>query len=161
MSARTQAEILARFLAADDFFGFAKEVLAESMTGDTLKQAGYELTDEQFSAAPAAPPAMLRDAAAKYLGFAVEKILGHRSSSADRSVTKLAEYAWLLGRDDVVEAMDSAEYPQYGAPKVRAFAEGMGWAFLELAGNSVEREELDRMSGGRYCCDECASGCGQ
>ncbi|WP_301547102.1 hypothetical protein [Micromonospora sp. C95] len=55
-----------------------------------------------------------------------------RSSPPDtRSVDKLGELAWLLGRDDIVAAMDHAGYPMYGAPKVKAFADGFGWPFLD------------------------------
>ncbi|MEU7176071.1 hypothetical protein ABZ949_31815 [Micromonospora tulbaghiae] len=64
-----------------------------------------------------------------YLRLAIGKILDHRSSSASRSVDKLSELAWLLGRDDVVAAMGHAGYPMYGAPAVKAFAGGFGWPF--------------------------------
>jgi hypothetical protein len=161
MSSRTQADILARFQAADDFLGFARDVLAESMDGETLRSVAPNLADEQLRAAPATPPEMLSSAASGYLDFAVGKILDHRGISASRSVAKLREYAWLLGRDDVVQAMDDAGYSQYGAPQVRAFAEGMGWAFLDLTDNASDREELERMSLGRFCEDDCVSGCGQ
>jgi hypothetical protein len=67
------------------------------------------------------------DAARDYYHFALGKIADERGISAERSVVKLREYAWLMGRDDVVDAMDAAPYPQYGAPKVAAFGEGFGF----------------------------------
>ena len=93
-------------------------------------------------------------AASRYLDFAIGKIRNHRGISASRSVDKLTEYAWLLGRDDVVTAMEAADYPQYGAPKVKAFAEGMGWEWPSTP-------DLARMSQGLPCEDTCADGCGQ
>lgn len=88
------------------------------------------------------------------LPFALGKILNHRGISASRSVDQLTEYAWLLGRDDVVQAMQDAAYPQYGAPKVKAFGEGLG---LEWPGT----EPMRRMADGLPCSDDCWQGCGR
>lgn len=90
------------------------------------------------------------------LDFAVVKILGHRGISANRSVDRLREYAWLMGRDDLMSAMDAAEFPQYGAPIVKAFADAMGWPFGD-PGDEV----LARMASGEPCTDGCEEGCGQ
>lgn len=157
MTSRTQDEILARYHAADDFFGFAAEVLAESMTADTIRQINPN-AELPADWAPRTAEA-LETEAREYLGFAVDKAVSHRGISAERSVIKLREFAWLLGRDDVVQAMDAADYPQYGAPKVQAFAAGMDWAppgvdFADLA-------EFERMSQGKFCTDDCENGCGQ
>jgi hypothetical protein len=158
MTTRTQDEIRARFDAADDFFGFAAEVLADSMTADTIRQINpnAQLPEDW---APKSRE-QLETAAREYLTFAIEKALNHRGISAERSVVKLREFAWLLGRDDVVEAMDAADYPQYGVPKVKAFADGMGWPFLSFA-EEYERAALFGMSNGDLCRDDCAEGCGQ
>jgi hypothetical protein len=159
--ARTQADILDRFRAAadDDMFGWRREVLTLPMTNESVRKAlpAAEIADGRT---PATLDQVTEDAQG-YLAFAVEKILGHRGISASRSVQKLTEFAWLLGRDDVVEAIGAAEYAQYGAPQIRAFAEGMGWPFLDVADVAAEREQLERMSLGRFCEDECLSGCGQ
>lgn len=160
---RTQEQILARFqeAAEDDLFGFRREVLALAMTADTIRQALPKVEDPEDAAVTLGLD-QLADEAREYLAFAIEKILNHRGISASRSVDKLTEYAWLLGRDDVVQAMAEAEYPQYGAPKVRAFATGMGWPFLEASDDSpAAREVLERMSIGRLCDDECMDGCGR
>lgn len=156
---RTQDEIRVRFDAADDFFGFAAEVLSESMTAETIRQINpaAELPEDWEPQSQV----QIEGAARRYVDFAVEKILGHRGISAERSVIKLREYAWLLGKDYVAHAMDEADHAQYGAPKVRAFAEGMGWPFLDLAESAEERSDLDRMSQGLPCHDECDAGCGQ
>ena len=152
---RTQDEILARFRAAvpDDYFGFRREVLVEGMDHATLRVAlGAEI------GADITAPEDIESNARDYFPFAVEKIVYHRSISATRSVDKLREYAWLLGRDDVVSAMDSAAYPQYGAPKVRAFADGMGWPWPELDPDDVAA--LARMAAGDFCEPTCGQGCG-
>lgn len=157
--ARTQEEIVDRFAEAidSDMFGWRREVLLLGMTPESIVRAmpTVELAD---AAEMEATRVSLDAEARKYLAFAVNKILDHRGISASRSVEKLTEFAWLLGRDDVVAAMDAADYAQYGAPQVRAFAEGMGWDWLP--DNPADREALELMSIGRPCHDECAEGCG-
>jgi hypothetical protein len=154
---RTQDEVLTRFREAeasgDDFFGFAREVLGEAMTLETLRAAlpsAKELPEWE-----PADEAELSAEARSYLHFAIEKMQNHRGISAARSVDKLREYAWLLGRDDVVTAMDKAEYENYGAPKVYAYAVGMGWA-----DDWPVDAELARMAAGLPCSTDCESGCG-
>jgi hypothetical protein len=139
---RSQAEIVDRFNAADDFFGFAIEVLSESMTADTIRSInpGAELPDD-------------------WAPQTAEQITAS-GISAERSVIKLREYAWLLGQDEVVAAMDAADYPQYGAPKTKAFADGMGWGFIAFV-EEADKAALVRMSNGLPCTDDCESGCGQ
>lgn len=150
---RTQAEILARLrdIADADFFGFRSEVLLFALdfdhAGEYLKA---EVGADDWNAAR---PADLEQAAKDYYGFALGKIRGHRGISAESSVEKLGEYAWLLGRDDIVTAMDAAEYPQYGAPKVKAFADGLGLVW-------PDEPEMARMAAGEPCVPGCAGGCG-
>lgn len=149
---RTQEQILARFDAAEDFFGWARETLAYGMERETLESRGFAAGEEWKPSAHAD----IERQAKEYLAFAIGKIEDHRGISAERSVYKLTEFAWLLGRDDVVAAMDAAEYPQYGAPKVKAFAAGMGWPY-----QGDEQAWLDRMADGKPCEPDCGSGCGQ
>lgn len=160
MSVRTQQEILDRFRAVAnlDTLGFCREVLADSMTLDTLRQAIPSI--DTTGRDDYVKPDQLEQRARDYLTFAIGKAVDHRGISASRSVDKLGEYAWLLGRDDVLQAMDAAEYAQYGAPKLKAFAEGMGWPW---PGELPEREarELARMAEGLPCRDECGEGCGR
>ncbi|MGC4857509.1 hypothetical protein ACLQ24_30140, partial [Micromonospora sp. DT4] len=94
--------------------------------------------------------------ARNYLDFAIGKILDHRGNSASRSVDKLSELAWLLGRDNIVAAMDHAGYPMYGAPQVKAFADGFGWPFLD----GDDGLALARMADGQQCDPQgCERGC--
>lgn len=124
---RTSAEIYARAQAADDPFGWAQEVLLNYCDYETVQPLLVDgiTADDWTREAP--DRAKVGEAAHSYYEFALGKIEDERGISAERSVIKLREYAWLMGRDDVVAAMDAAPYPQYGAPKVAAFAEGMGY----------------------------------
>lgn len=153
---RTQADIADRFREAaqpgEDLLGFRREVLAEAMTRATLIEVVPNVEESPDLASW--EPTGTEPAARAYLDFAIEKIEGHRGISASRSVDKLREYAWLLGRDDVVAAMDAAGYAQYGAPKVRAFAHGMGWPWPDTG-------PLQEMAEGRPCDAECIEGCGR
>jgi hypothetical protein len=152
MSARTQEEILARIEeAADDMFGFRREVLVSVLDFEHARSFLVpDATAEEWSGEQVTD---VEVAARSYFAFAVGKIRDHRGISASRSVDKLGEYAWLLGRDDVVAAMDAAEYPQYGAPKVKAFGAGLGMDWPNEPG-------LVRMAEGLACTEDCAEGCG-
>lgn len=160
MTTRTHDEIVARLreVRADgnDVFGFREEVLLEALAVDHAREfLAPHVTREQRQ-----PPTDLEAHARWYLEFAIEKILDHRSISASRSVVKLAEFAWLLGRDDVVSAMDRAGYPMYGAPKVKAFADGLGWQFHDADDDADDRRALRRMAQGEQCDpDGCTTGC--
>ncbi|GAA4626719.1 hypothetical protein GCM10023196_036100 [Actinoallomurus vinaceus] len=153
---RTQEEILARLDAVreDDMFGFRREVLLPALEFEHARSfLKPETTAEDWSGVQVCAGDW-ESAARSYYEFALGKIRDHRGISASRSVEKLTEYAWLLGRDDVIAAMDAAEYPQYGAPKVAAFAAAMGLDW-------PDGEALERMANGLPCTDDCHEGCGQ
>jgi hypothetical protein len=84
------------------------------------------VTDEEWDDVRS-DPADIENAARAYYLFALGKIDNERGISAERSVIKLREYAWLAGRDDVVAAMDAADYTPYGAPKVALFGQAFGF----------------------------------
>jgi hypothetical protein len=152
--ARTAQEITDRIEAVgdDDFFGFAREVLIPQLPYDDARPfLKPEVTAQDWQGP--AEPETIEEEARGYLDFAIKKILGHRGISASRSVSKLTEYAWLLGRDDVVAAMEEADYAQYGAPKIKAFAEGMSYPWPVDC-------DLDRMAAGLPCEPDCGAGCG-
>ncbi|WLS43233.1 hypothetical protein Q3V37_17580 [Micromonospora profundi] len=158
MTIRTQEEIVTRVWALranrGDIFGFREEVLVEALDLDHARQV---LT-------PRHPEAWTQRVdhetyARDYLQFAIGKIIDHRGNSASRSVDKLGELTWLLVRDDIVAEMDHVSYPMYGAPKVKAFADGFGWPFLDdLDGD--DRLALARMAEGQQCHPQgCERGC--
>lgn len=154
---RTGEEMLARLrdVAPDDWLGFKREVLLVWMPYEQARALLKEGTTADQWAAAVAEEGDPDTAAQGYLEFAIGKISDHRGISASRAVDKLTEYAWLFGRDDVVAAMDAASYAQYGAPKVKAFAVGMGWPW------PADEGELERMADGEYCTPDCEDGCGQ
>jgi len=160
---RTAAEVVARFHAIkeDDVFGFRQEVLADALSFTEARDGGLplrpEATEESWGEARLTGDKLI-PAARAYLEFAIGKIQDHRGISASRSVDKLGEMAWLAGRDDVVSAMESAPYEQYGAPKVKAFAEGMGFTDIWAAASDAA---LERMAVGQPCTEDCDSGCGR
>jgi hypothetical protein len=155
MTARTQDEIVARLEAVkdDDWLGFKHDVLVPQLDFEHARPyLKPTATAESWNNKGEPTAVEVETEAAGYLTFAIGKIVDHRGISASRSVDKLTEYAWLLGRDDVVAAMDEADYPQYGAPKVKAFAEGMGWPW-------PDGEALARMASGEACEPGCQEGC--
>lgn len=157
---RTPDEIVARIHAIrdEDFFGFRMAVLAEALTFNEAQEGGViasDVTEEKWGEASLAADKLI-PGAQEYLKFAIGKIRNHRGISASRSVDKLSEMAWLAGRDDVVTAMGAAEYPQYGAPKVKAFADGMGFTEIWAADSDAA---LERMTAGLPCVEGCLDGC--
>lgn len=130
---RTSAEIFARAQAADDMFGWAQEVLLDYCDYETVLPLLNDGVTAEDWAKIAGERGSVADAARDYYLFALGKIAAERGISAERSVVKLREFAWLMGRDDVVAAMDAAPYSSYGAPKVAAFGEGFGYT-AEAAG---------------------------
>jgi hypothetical protein len=161
MIARTQDEIVARIgaIAADDWLGWSRNVLIGALDFDHAKPyLKDDVTAEQWAVDRMDD---VEKSAREYLHFAIGKILDHRGISAGRSVDKLREYAWLMGRDDVVAAMEAADYPNYGAPKVKAFTEGMGWPWPGDGDvDDSDAAALDRMADGDSCTDGCEAGCG-
>lgn len=125
---RSSAEIFARAQAADDPFGWAMGLLLSYCDYETVLPLLNDGVTAEDWAKGADRPEKIGEAARSYYIFALGKIADERGISAERSVIKLREYAWLMGRDDVVDAMDAAPYPSYGAPKVAAFGAGFGFA---------------------------------
>lgn len=151
---RTDKDIRARIEASTNMFGFDKEVLAEYLSFEGAEGIRKEgMTEKEWGDVPNLDE--LTEAAHNYLNFAIGKIEDHRGISASRSVDKLTEYAWLLGRDDIVTAMGEADYAQYGAPKVKVFSVGFGWWPQDPS------PDLVRMSDGLPCTDDCEQGCGR
>lgn len=150
---RTPDEIVAQIRAFEadgsDPMGWRCEVLTDALPFEHAQPFLLPgVTPEQWAEAQAS-----HMDAESYYRFALTKMSNHRGISANRSVDKLRSFAWLAGRDDVVDAMDAAEYAQYGAPQVKAYAEGMGFPW-------PDDEDLNNMAAGRLCTPGCVLGCG-
>lgn len=152
---RTQDDVVRRTrdIAAADILGFRRQVLVLALDVDHAREFLRPNADVSEWPGPQSAEQIV-DHARDYFEFAIGKIEGHRGISAERSVAKLGEYAWLMGRDDVFAAMQAAPYPQYGAPKVRRFAVLLGWPW-------PDGEALARMASGQPCWDGCIAGCGR
>lgn len=151
---RAQGEIVARVraVADEDVLGFQREVLVDALDFEHAREfLKADCTQEEWGEVPDAD--VLLAEAREYYVFALGKIRDHRGISASRSVSKLTEYAWLFCRDDVVTAMDAADYAQYGAPKVKAFGSGFGLAW-------PDDPAMKRMADGEPCEPGCSGGCG-
>lgn len=153
---RTQEEITARIRAIEskDLFGFAREVLLSALEFEHVKPFLKEgTTAEQWGVPPHADDSSVTEAARQYLAFAWGKAEDHRGLSADRSVVKLTEYFWLLGKEDALQRMDAAGYAQYGAPILKICAEALGTPI-------PTSPALVRMMAGEACVPGCEQGCG-
>lgn len=148
---RTQEEIVNRMKTIDSFLGFETEVLVTALDYEHAKP--FLKPETKLEEWKADTEEELLKAARDYAVFAWGKAEDHRGISANRSVAKLAEWAWLLGRDDVLLAMEKAGYENYGCPKLKAFCEGMGFPV-------PTDEGLQRMMCGVPCSDHCDNGCG-
>lgn len=128
MRTRTQEQVVERMRATrrQDVLNWKAEVLVtaldfeharEFLVADATADGWDDPRDDE----------QLLAAATGYLEFAFGKAYHERGISAERSVTKLAEYAWLLGRDELAERMDrGADYAPYGLPLLREFAAAFG-----------------------------------
>lgn len=151
---RTPAEIVARIEAIgplDDLFGAQRYDLVCSMPYEHAKPyLRDEVTAETYVQDP--DP---RASALAYIPFAIGKATDHRGLSASRSIDHLKAWAWLLG-DDVLAAVEAADFENYGAPKIRAFLE----AIDALDHWPADDEALNRMARGEKCAEDCWEGCG-
>lgn len=153
---RTEQEIIERYekVKADDFFGFTGEVLLPYLSADAVRpfcKPDADLSD--WKQLPADHDAVMAETA-DYMAFAWGKVQDHRGISASRSVDKITAFAWLLGRDDVVAAIEDAEYTNYGAPKLLVACKMLGLPWPEST-------DVQRMSEGLSCRPEgCNEGCG-
>lgn len=152
---RTQEEIVARYEAikADDMLGFRADVLIGHLDFEHARPyLRADATADEWRPDPLDAES-LRKGAADYAVFAWKKVQNHRGISASRSVTKLTEFAWLLGDEALVAEIERTSYPQYGAPKLKLVCERLGFPVPDA-------EPLQRMMRGEPCRDDCDEGCG-
>ncbi len=89
----------------------------------------------------------------EYMPFAWGKVEDHRGISAERSVTKMEAWIWLLKDDEVLERVKAASYTQYGAPKLKVVCEQYHFPI-------PDSEAVRRMASGEQCSNSCENGCG-
>lgn len=153
---RTQEEIVARVeeVATGDILGFQREVLLPCLTYENAKRflkEGFP-ENEWFPSLPVPDDSEVRLEMANYMKFAWGKVEGHRGISASRSITKMCEYLWLLGDDDMVARVTEAPYTPYGAPALKLICDKYEFPVPETA-------SVQRMIKGKPCEPGCESGC--
>lgn len=150
---RTPAEIVARMRDNADVFGFAAEVLLAFVGSPDCD----ELLKPEFKGKQVAEVRTVEHAMAcarDYYRFAWGKVLDHRGISASRSITKLAAWMWVAGRDDLAALLHRDDlYTPYGAPALKALGAALGWPWPE------DDEQARRMAAGEPCRPYCDEGC--
>lgn len=135
-----QSNDLLRHLPFDD----ARPFLIPEATADAWKEVFIDPSDAHA----------LNAELAEAFAYSYEKASNHRGISANIAIDRVRVVAWLLGRDDVVAAMDQADYQNYGMPKAKAACDVLGIPFSTDDG-------LIRMARGEPCSpDGCSGGCG-
>lgn len=151
---RTVEEIVSRIESkkGKSFFGFDLEVLISSLPFEDAKP--YLKPEAKAEDWEEPTEEVVRQRAFDYLDFAYGKAADHRGLSAERSIEKLSEYAWLLGKEDVADEMVNGPFQNYGAPGLFAFARAFDRPIPDNPG-------LVRMAEGKPCVEDCMEGCGQ
>lgn len=157
---RSQDEIAARIAQVKDSDWLGTEV-TDLMVQLPFDRARQWLSDDaaqtEFEEA-AATERDVQKAAIDYLDFAIGKAVNHRGISAGRSVSHFRAWLWLILPDEQFDLFENIEYPQYGAPKIRAAARLLGAESVWDAAVLVD-PELARMAEGDPCTPDCYEGC--
>jgi len=132
---RTDIETVARIRdAAEDFFGFEREVLANYLSKDAIINFTGLFKEEYVEKVKSGEESVevpgLEESVQDFLDYMVfgwMKAMDERGNSASRSVSKLGAWLWLFGRDDLRRFIhDDDLYNPYGAPALIKVCEEMG-----------------------------------
>lgn len=117
----------------NDMFGFRTEILMEHLGFDKAVQFLNEEARATYGPNGPEPWHHISDITEvaqdflDYMVFAWMKAEDERGLSASRSVMKLGEWLWLLGRGDLTERInDEALYNPYGAPALIVVCRELG-----------------------------------
>jgi hypothetical protein len=126
--------------------GFRREALGEFDPEQWLPEHRHEcpaLTEENVKAC-----------LVRYMNaYGFDKAINHRGISSSRTVSKLTEWLWLLGDDEMVAVCrDDRRYPQYGVPILKEVARKYGIPIPP---------EIEHWQDGAACEPGCTAGCGQ
>lgn len=153
---RTTGEIVSHYreLKDRDLLGFQAEVLLPYLSADEVRpfcRTGADLNG--WKDEPLTEARVLEDMRG-YMEFAWGKVVNHRGISASRTVEKMEAWIWLLGRDDLLEAIAGAGFENYGVPKLKVICDSLGFPV-------PEGDDISRMSLGQPCRPDCDEGCGR
>lgn len=151
---RTKEEAIAWCDGRNSPFGFEQEVIVEFLT---FEEARRWLKPEATSDGWPEPAALTSESVTEkmrgYMDFAWSKVAGHRGLSASRSIQKMSAWLYLLGDDDLLNLCnDPRQYPQYGAPILKAICEKYGFPM-------PNSDSIARMAHGQPCEPGCQQGC--
>lgn len=127
-----------------DMFGFGKQVFQEYLP-ECYKE-GHEDKVRELNQEE------IQKELIDYLDFAFGKAIDHRGLSAMRSVIKLSNWAWILGRQELYDfARADGNYSCYGVPILKRFAQAFDVPIPE---------EIVKWEDGKPCspgCEGCSS----
>lgn len=128
-------------------FDMVKEFLSE----DVLKESDIEKKWNEEDYTELTRENVINDIL-DYMEFALEKAESHRGLSANRSISRMNAWVWVLGDEDKI---DWDNYANYGVPILKQICELYGYDF------PMDNKVLVNMSEGRKCKDDCEEGCGK
>lgn len=135
---RTDQEIVARIeeISGTDMFGSKTVVLLPYLEFEAAKPyLADTVTEREWGEIRSGVRTPAEEGAA-YVEFAVGKMENERGLSANRSVDKFAEWAWLDGEDELARQIDDPDnYGWYGDWAVKLYVDHYGLPMPErLAG---------------------------
>jgi hypothetical protein len=132
LSLKTQEEIVNRARNSNNPFGFGLEVLCESLSLDNIQEFLNDDGKEKYKSDPSLYEYAdtIEETAQDFLDymvFAWMKAEDERGLSAGRSIEKLGEWLWILGREDLNEKINDGDlYNPYGTPALIAVCKDLG-----------------------------------
>lgn len=126
---RTSEDIVARIkeIGPEDFFGWEGSDLVAYLPFDMAKQfLKDDATAEQWAEddRPTTRESVVAEIV-DYMPFAWEKANDQRGISANRSISHMRAWTWLLD-DGTYEKMEALEYQHYGKEKLVSVCESLG-----------------------------------
>jgi hypothetical protein len=166
---RSTEEIAAYIESATGVFDFTTAVCLDYLPWEQAKpflrdeyvakvEAGEE-EHKQLTPDHATVLAEMKD----YMPFALGKAANHRGLSANRSISKMVAWLWLLGDDELRGQIEREEigYTNYGAPILKAICEKYDFPIaLEDNDWAPDKTAFLRMAEGKPCEPGCIGGCG-
>ena len=120
---RTQEEILDKINNSDRFFKFDREVFIDYLSYENAKSFYSDEYNLKIANKELEQPLAITDIKETiqdfldYMVFAWGKAIDERGISASRSISKLAAWLWLLGREDLEDSINRDDlYEPYGMP---------------------------------------------